>query len=530
MAKRKREFVEEASHNSKGKTRRVTEVPKQATATYLHLITGSYERTLHGIIATIPSSILSASNVAPTEQHKQDESATPNGEEEKNSTSNGISKKGPEVTNGILEKEVDEVTFADSFLFNAHTSAIRCLALSPIPKPDDAQQKVILATGGTDERINLYHISPSPPVSKKGHVSVPSLSGASISQNPRNRELGSLLHHSSSITALYFPSRSKLLSSAEDNTIAVSRTRDWNVLSTIKAPIPKPVGRPSGDTAAPGEVPAGVNDFAVHPSMKLMLSVGKGERSMRLWNLVTGKKAGVLNFDRDVLQQVGEGKYGTGEGRRILWDASGEEFVVGFERGACVYDIESKPKAKLCPSPLTKIHQMHYVPGMKKNILAVSTEDGRILFYNTSPEAIAEEKHADIEEKYAKLPPIPEANLIVQLGGKTGGLTTRIKDFEILILPQEQGQPTKSIIITAGSDGTVRLWFLLFEELFMNQQKTTIQVGQVLAKYDTGNRITCLKAFVMTHNGDLEEGESEGEFKGLDGDDVESSSATNDSD
>jgi protein MAK11 len=535
MAKRKREAVEDASKTPNGKARRVVEVSKPATATHIHLITGSYERALHGIIATIPVSILDASNTLPLD-HKNGNanSEDPEGQGQKK-VSNGITISGAASTKGsksLSEADLDEVTFADSFLFNAHTSSIRCLALSQIPKPGDAQQKVILATGSTDERINLYHISPSPPVSKKGSVSLPSLSssGASISQNPRNRELGSLLHHSSSITALYFPTRSKLLSAAEDNTIAVSRTRDWNVLSTIKAPIPKPVGRPSGDTAAPGEVPAGVNDFAVHPSMKLMLSVGKGEKSMRLWNLVTGKKAGVLNFDRDVLQQVGEGKYGTGEGRRILWDAAGEEFSVGFERGACVYDIESKPKARICPSPLTKVHQMHYVPGIEQNILAVSTEDGRILFYDTSPAPSMQEDMAGTDEKHTKLRSIPEAVLLAQLGGKNVDLATRIKDFEILSLPQEDGQPAKSIVVTAGSDGTVRIWFLLLNELLLEREgeEAVPQVGQVLAKYETGNRITCLKAFVMTDNGTDETKESEEEFKGLS--DGGSSSESDDSD
>lgn len=149
------------------------------------------------------------------------------------------------------------------------------------------------------------------------------------------------MHHSRAVTKLLFPTKGKLFSAAEDNTVAISRTRDWTVLSTIKVPIPKPVGRPSGDTAAAGEVPAGVNDFAIHPSMKLMVSVGRGERSMRLWNLVTGKKAGVLSFERGLLAQVGEGRYGSGEGRRVLWTESGEDFVVGFERGAVVYGMVS---------------------------------------------------------------------------------------------------------------------------------------------------------------------------------------------
>ena len=265
----------------------------------VQIVTGSYERALHGVTATL----------APRTVH--DEAAT------------------------------NRVSFADTFLFNAHSSAIRCLAVSP-SQPNDATngaQKVILATGGTDDRINLYHLAAS---TSSAHARRPSMVAAThclVMENPNNRELGSLLHHSSSITALSFPTRSKLISSAEDNTISVTRTRDFTVLRSIKAPLPPAHGRPSGDTAPPGGKPSGVNDFAVHPTGKLMLSVGKGEKCMRLWNLVTGKKAGVLNFGRDILQAVREGKWSTGEARKVVWNGSGEEFAVGFERGVVVFGI-----------------------------------------------------------------------------------------------------------------------------------------------------------------------------------------------
>jgi protein MAK11 len=269
----------------------------------IQIIAGSYERVLHGITAEI---------------RRRD---------------------APAEGAGAGEGSAD-AQFSDTFLFHAHTSAIRCLALSP-PSTDGStqNQKVLLATGSSDERINLYHLSASPPPRNHKGLPVPSLTNNAITENPKNRELGSLMHHSGAVTALHFPTRSKLLSSAEDSTIAVVRSRDWTVLSTIKAPIPKALGRPSGDTAPPGGMPAGVSDFAVHPSMKLVLSVGRGEKCMRLWNLVTGKKAGVLNFGREILQDVGEGKWGSGEGRRVLWNHNGEEFAVGFERGAVVFGL-----------------------------------------------------------------------------------------------------------------------------------------------------------------------------------------------
>ena len=267
----------------------------------IQVITGSYDKVLHGFIATLPSDL------------------------------------GSEASSS------DQIEFSDNFLFNAHSSAIRSLAISPPPTHEGhhTSEKLILATGGTDERINLYHLSsclPDDPT-KKLSKSFPALQSQSL-QNPKNKELGSLLHHDLSVNVLHFPSRSKLLSAGDDNTIAISRTRDWTVLSTIKAPIPKVAGRPSGDPTAPhGGAPSGVNDFAVHPSQKLMISVGKGERCMRLWNLVTGKKAGVLNFEKELVRSVGESKWSRGEGRKVRWNSRGNEFAVVFERGVVVFGM-----------------------------------------------------------------------------------------------------------------------------------------------------------------------------------------------
>ncbi|QSZ37671.1 hypothetical protein DSL72_008770 [Monilinia vaccinii-corymbosi] len=451
MAKRKRNTATDsapAASASPVPTKRLkqTATPKSTKPTTIQIITGSYDRVLHGITTTIRSD--------------------------------------------------DDVQFADTFLFNAHTSAIRCLALSPPSAPVPKQsQKIILATGSTDERINLYHISAHPP-SKISVPAIPSLTAKAVVENPQNRELGSLLHHASSITALYFPTRSKLMSSAEDSTIAVTRTRDWSLLSTIKAPIPKAVGRPSGDTAPLGGQPSGVNDFAVHPSMKLMLSVGKGEKSMRLWNLVTGKKAGVLNFEREMLSEVGEGRFSSGEGRKVAWGNTkdgGEEFCVGFEKGILVFGMDCKVRCKVAPAPRTKIHQLSYVQvedDEDTQVLAVSTEDGRILFYSTNVGGLDTAKPAE-----GKTQPIPAAKLFAQLGGKDGGVSGRIKDFAVLTIGE--GSSRDIIIVAAGSDGAVRLYKLSPAKDLAQTGEKVNQVGKLIGTYETGNRITCLKAFVM---------------------------------
>ncbi|KIW03393.1 uncharacterized protein PV09_05600 [Verruconis gallopava] len=510
MAKRKREdaLLQPGGARS-GKTRKIAAVPGLLAQTHIQIVVGSYEKILHGIIAAIPAQVLQPAKNKVGEKPTWKENVSRPNEDSFHEMSQESNKDDPEVT------------FADSFLFTAHTSAVRCLTLSPVPAQDDIAQKVVLATGSNDARINLYTLSTTPPdPPKKGAVPLPSISGVKVSQNALNKELGYLNHHNSSITALCFPTRSKLLSASEDNTIAISRTRDWTVLSTIKAPTPKAQGRPSGDTAAPGEVPAGVNDFAVHPSMKLMISVGKGEKCMRLWNLVTGKKAGVLNFEKGMLHQVGEGKYGTGEGRRIIWDEAGEEFVVAFERGAVAYDMDCKVRSRICPWPPSKVHQMCYVPNTgDENVLCVSTEDGRILFFDTASQSDDVNGTEDTEDT-TRQKDIPHAKLLAQMGGRATGVASRVKDFAVLSSSsRNDGALNNLVFVTGCSDGTIRLWLLSSGELDVAREVATKekipQVGHLLARYDTGNRITCLTAFIMNERVDTGSEAKEAEFGGF---------------
>ncbi|EHY52137.1 Protein mak11 [Exophiala dermatitidis] len=488
MVKRKRgveAVTSKSTSDGQAETAKVTKtnghIDVKTAVPVIQIVAGSYERVLHGITATI--SDLSSSKSSPS------------------------------------------VQFTDSFLFNAHASGVRCLALSPMPGPESSEnQSVYLATGGSDEKINVYSLSASP-VASKDRIPMPSLGNNAISEDPRNRELGTLMHHSSSITALHFPTRSKLLSGSEDNTIAVTRLKDLTVVSTIKAPRPKVQGQPSGDTAPPGATPAGINDFAVHPSLKLMLSVGRGERCMRLWNLVTGKKAGVLNFNRDVLQSVKESKYSSGEGRKIRWHPDGAEFAVAFERGAVVFGEDSKAKCKVLPEPLTKLHQMSYLSlsiSEKEELamLVVSTEDGRVLFYRTD-----ELTKSAANGTSGDSPSIPNATLCASVGGRSAGVNNRIKDFEVLFLPGTQQEQQDLGIVAASSDGTIRIFHISSTDILTAiKSRKHAQLGTVIGSYETGNRITCLKAFVMlppsTHDDEL--GDEDSDFGGFDGTEEES--------
>ncbi|KAK4929627.1 Protein mak11 [Elasticomyces elasticus] len=417
----------------------------------IQIISGSYERALHGITAELE-----------------------------------------------INDEGLEVKYSDSFLMNAHSFAIRCLALSPMPQ--DASEGVLLATGGSDERVNVYSLSasPLPEQDSKGRKvpSMPSLGPNKVAENPANRELGTLVQHSANVTALHFPSRSKLLSASEDNTISITRIRDLQEVSNIKAPKPKVSGQASGDSAAAGTTPAGVNDFAIHPSMKLMVSVGQGERTMRLWNLVTGRKAGVLNFERDLLQAVKEGKYSHGEGRKIRWNKAGTEFAISFERGVLVFGQDSKARCTILPQPLTKVHHIDYFSvDAEHELLAVSTENGRMFFYSTQ----------SITDNGKELPMLPPQSYT---GGSDMGIKSRIKDFTILDLTSHGFEGV--CLIIGCSDGNVSL-ITIPREQFSKQTFSEKPIGRISIPYRTANRITCLEAFVMLPAYDIDGGLSEAE-------------------
>ncbi|EHA50819.1 hypothetical protein MGG_06429 [Pyricularia oryzae 70-15] len=466
MVKRKREAaaaaqkMAEPEQQKNTKRAKAVQLSPEEPAVVIQIVTGSYDRTLHGFTATIRSG-----------------------------------------------KEGDKIGFADTFLFDAHNSAVKCLALSPPSAPSPGQgQRVMLATGGTDERINIYNISAHPPKQSAEQDLISSLAPRPVAENPQNRELGMLLHHSSTITKLSFPTRSKLLSSSEDSTIAITRTRDWSLLSSIKVPIPKAYGRPSGDTAPMGGTPAGVNDFAVHPSLKVMISVSKGERSMRLWNLVTGKKAGVLNFGKDVLHEIGEAKYNMGEGRSVVWGScDGEdEFAVAFDREVLVYGMDGTPKCRVMGSLRTKVHKVQYLQwnankdsgkdskkGDDVSFLAVSTEDGRICFFSTKTQDLQESKDEG-KDGAKKTDHLSTAKLLGSVGGKDAGVTRRIKDF--VVLPgAEKAQQKHRVIVSGSSDGKIHVWKVERNALVSSKGP----IGKILGSYETQNRITCLTAFDM---------------------------------
>lgn len=204
-------------------------------------------------------------------------------------------------------------------------------------------------------------------------------------------------------------------------------------------------------------------------------------------------------------------------------------------------------------SPITKLQQVRYLPKAaldekRQDVLAISTEDGRILFYCTNT------GHPAGDVGTTSKPIVPYCEILSQLGGKASGILGRIKDFEILKLPAEDGGDSGSVIVTASSDGAIRLWKIYQKDFAIRdaqaepsaalpeggmdeingkgkdtaqlQKPPVRQVGAMFGMCETGNRITCLKAFVMQISSEVvqsaSEQEEEDEFNGIESSNEES--------
>lgn len=200
------------------------------------------------------------------------------------------------------------------------------------------------------------------------------------------------------------------------------------------------------------------------------------------------------------------------------------------------------------PSPTSKVHQLHYISREQpkddcKDLLAISTEDGRILLYSLTTNNTLQ------GENPQGTTVVPTCEPLGELGGVSSGLAGRIKDFEVLRLPEVNSAPSRIVIVAGSSDGSIRLWSFVEKDLELdNMQSNRVgapdprtirkangapeddkglgrlnvrQIGQLLATYQTGNRITCLKAFVMKDPSDDPaapvDGEVSDEFDGIEG-------------
>ncbi|XP_046578076.1 p21-activated protein kinase-interacting protein 1-like isoform X2 [Haliotis rubra] len=184
--------------------------------------------------------------------------------------------------------------------------------------------KGILASGGTDETIRVFNL-------RKG------------------TEIGSLVHHSGSITWLDFYNNSHLFSTSEDHKVCLWKTFSWECLRTFK-----------------GHKDA-VNCIAVHPSGKLALTVGK-DRALHTWNLVRGRSAYITN-----IKQAAD---------IVLWSPDGTRFLIVFSNRIDIYKTETSSVYH----SVSVDRRVNAAVFLRSNVIAYGGEGGDIVIYNIKDE------------------------------------------------------------------------------------------------------------------------------------------------
>lgn len=312
-----------------------------------------------------------------------------------------------------------DAIFQPIFHFQAHTLSVKTMDIA----------KRYMVTGSDDEHIRIYDLQ-------------------------KRKELGNLLSHQGSITALEFSTENTssdggfstdkagkwLLSGSADGKIIIWRSKDWEPFGTLK-----------GHTDR-------INSLAIHPSGRVAISVSL-DKTIRLWNLMTCKKAAVLKIKgKDHLGQKGE---------IVRWSLDGNYFLVGLLNQILIYNTELakivkkiKYKSTLMCFKLFKIDDVEY--------LVTGHGDGTISFTNFGLlDLVAEgEKHQDAAPEEVK------ADFTVR------GHSNRVKDFTFYQHPVDsRGMP---FMISVSSDGKIVVW---------NMSK---DVRDQVAVYDTGERLNCV--------------------------------------
>ncbi|KAI9013078.1 WD40-repeat-containing domain protein, partial [Gaertneriomyces semiglobifer] len=261
---------------------------------------------------------------------------------------------------------VDRFTVKPVFIYPAHITCIKAAATS----------SRFLATGSTDEHVKVYDLR-------------------------QRKEVGTLMHHSGSITCLKFYQRTHLMTGSEDGNIAIVRTRDWEVLKTL------PAHKRS------------VNWMDVHPSGKVLLSVG-GDGALKCWDMARGACAYSMKLPKPA--------------ERVCWSPTGTHYAVLMNDIVQVHAIEDG-------SLVCTIKQKGRI-----NTIAYAKLNG-VEAFNDAPEAIitgSEDRNIGVWSTSGK-----------PLLRWASGHNNRIKDLDIFSYNKKS-----SVLVTCSSDGGIKVWDL----------------------------------------------------------------------
>jgi WD40 repeat protein len=279
------------------------------------------------------------------------------------------------------------------FIYPAHISCIKALS---------ANQR-FLATGSTDEHVKIYDLK-------------------------IKKEVGTLMHHTGSITCLAFHKRSHLMTASEDGQIAIVRTSDWEVLKTL-----------TGHKHA-------VNDLSIHPSGKVMLSVGR-DGTLKCWDLGRGLCAYSMKLPQ--------------RGEKVRWSPDGDYYAVLMDRQVQIYQVSNGEVIGTIQGS-SRINAIAFTSVQQST--ADGNNDGMIQVVVTG------------EENQKVTLWSPEAKELVSWNTKD---ESRVKDLAALATSE-----TQTLLTTVSSTGRLKVWDLSQ----MLSGSSTLPVAQ----YDAKCRLTCV--------------------------------------
>ncbi|XP_030553405.1 p21-activated protein kinase-interacting protein 1-like [Rhodamnia argentea] len=285
------------------------------------------------------------------------------------------------------------LTLTKLFCYPSHLSPISSVAAAG----------PVAASGAGDDTVHLYDLTAA-------------------------SSLGSLHHHSATVTALCFYTPShlsfprNLLSASADGSVCIFDADPFVHLTTVRV-----------------HKKGGVNSISVHPSGKLALTVGRDE-CLAMVNLVRGRRSFCCRLGK--------------EASLVGFDLSGERFfmVMGDRVGVheaedarLVWEMETG-KRVLCAAPGES--GLLYTGGEDRSVTAWDTKTGKIAY--------------QIEDAHS----------------------TRVKGIVVLSKSNDTSVEDDPYLVTsASSDGVIRVW-----DVRMASKEKPVPLAEV----NTKSRLTCL--------------------------------------
>ncbi|KNC80465.1 hypothetical protein SARC_07168 [Sphaeroforma arctica JP610] len=234
------------------------------------------------------------------------------------------------------------------------------------------------------------------------------------------------MQHEGAITKLQFFRTTHMISTGEDGQICIWRVKDFECYKVLR-----------GHKGM-------VNDLAMHPSGRLLLSVGK-DKNMRLWNLVKGRSAYITKLTEEAFQ--------------VVWSPTGNSYAVSGVSTVFMYKAED---ASLCAA--VKCGRVHTIAFLSDTHMAVGLETGAIQVLDVMTGDMVCEEQAHFK---------------------------RVKAIKALPSPFS---PDSSLLVSACSDGEIKVWS-------MSPSAASDKITCV-ASVSTNCRLTCLDITSLINEGE----------------------------